>query len=149
MAAHFTLLHMCCVRLAGFGATGQGLIGMPLSVHSTLHPHDPIKRICFCSCRVLAKHLALEETWASQAVTLAAKYGKQPADTALARAFNFRKRREKLDHIHKSKPVHERIGSDVFWQISLREAYSRCASPQLQCIFPPAAKAADASAADA
>eukprot|EP00892_Ulva_mutabilis_P008865 jgi/Ulvmu1/6350/UM029_0058.1 len=75
--------------------------------------------------RTLAKHQALEQAWATQSVNLAAQYGKQPAETTLARAFSFRKRREKLDHIHKSKPVYERVSSDVFWQISLREAYSR------------------------
>lgn len=75
--------------------------------------------------RTLANHKDYEETWAIQAVHLAARLGKQPDDVALSRAFKFRKRREKLDHLHKSKPVHERLPGHLYWQISLRDCHSR------------------------
>jgi hypothetical protein len=78
--------------------------------------------------RVLAKHQEYEERWALQAVQLAAKYGKQPEDVALSRGFKFRKRREKLDHLHKSKPIHERLPGHLFWQVCLRNAYARSAT---------------------
>lgn len=77
--------------------------------------------------RTLAKHREYEEAWAIQAVHLASRLGKQPDDVALSRAFKFRKRREKLDHLHKSKPVHERLPGHLYWQVSLRECHSRYA----------------------
>lgn len=63
--------------------------------------------------------------WAKQAVQLGARSGKQPEDVTLTRAFQFRRKREKLDHIFKSKPVFERVTGPTFWQISLRNAFSR------------------------
>lgn len=87
--------------------------------------------------RTLAKHKEYEETWAIQAVHLASRLGKQPEDVALSRAFKFRKRREKLDHLHKSKPVYERLPGHLYWQVSLRECHSRCAdySPSVRTPF--------------
>lgn len=76
-------------------------------------------------CRTLAAHAKLEMHWAKQAVQLGARSGKQPEDVTLTRAFAFRRKREKLDHIFKSKPVFERVTGPTFWQISLRNAYAR------------------------
>lgn len=55
---------------------------------------------------------------------MGAALGKDPKDVALARATEFRKRREKLDHILKSKPVHDRVPGSIFWQLTLRDAYT-------------------------
>ena len=76
-------------------------------------------------CRSLQKHAAREEFWATQSVRLAATHGKEPSDVTLSRAFDFRQRREKLDLIGKSKPVHARVTSATFWQLTLRNAYTR------------------------
>lgn len=85
--------------------------------------------------RILAKHKDYEEKWAIQAVHLASRLGKQPEDVALSRAFKFRKRREKLDHLHKSKPVYERLPGHLYWQVSLRNCHSRFVHSSL-CLKP-------------
>lgn len=53
---------------------------------------------------------------------LGAALGKNPEDVTLSRAFSFRQRREKLDHISKSQPVYERVPGATYWRLSLRDA---------------------------
>lgn len=76
-------------------------------------------------CRVLAKHGAREAHWAAQSVRLGVQFSKKPEDVTLTRAFQFRQRREKVDHIDKSKPVFERVTGSTYWMISLRNSYSQ------------------------
>jgi hypothetical protein len=82
--------------------------------------HEPL--IASRQCRSLEKHAVRERVWAEQAVRLGAALGKKPEDITLSRACSFRQRREKLDHIIKSKPVYERVPGDTYWQLSLRNA---------------------------
>jgi hypothetical protein len=70
-------------------------------------------------------HARREDAWATEAVYRAAAQGKKPEDVTLSRAFQFRKRREKLDHINSSKPVFDRVPGPAYWQMSLRGANAR------------------------
>jgi hypothetical protein len=82
-------------------------------------------RVMTLTCRILEKHAAREALWASHVVRLGAQFGKKPQDVTLARVFEFRQRQEKVNHIEKSRPAFERVTGATYWQISLRNAYSR------------------------
>jgi hypothetical protein len=89
------------------------------------HASVQVSKVGRLACSNLEKHEAREALWAAQAVRLGAALGKKPEEVTLTRAFEFRQRREKLDHIDKSKAVHERVPPDTYWQLTLRDAYAR------------------------
>jgi hypothetical protein len=99
-------------------------------LHVYMHPMRNARSASFSTdtllnCRTLEAHNVREETWAKQAVRLGCQLGKDPTDVTLTRLFKFRQRQEKLNHIYKSQPIHERIDGPAYWQLSLRNAFSR------------------------